>query len=71
MTARGHSEAYEAVAARHNRLGVTDPVDPTLRRFHNRPFLVLRAKAVKRTSRPHPFFADNHPMPALDPGKVP
>ena len=40
---RALTEAYEAVAARHNRLGVTDPVDPSVRPFYNRPFLVLGA----------------------------
>jgi uncharacterized protein DUF4037 len=34
-------EAVEAVARRHNALGVTDPVEPTARRFHSRPFRVL------------------------------
>jgi hypothetical protein len=50
LDARGHgereralSEAYEAVAARHNRLGLTDRVDATVRPFYNRPFLVLDA----------------------------
>jgi hypothetical protein len=36
-------EAYEAIAARHNRLGVTDSVDPTVRPFYGRPFLVVGA----------------------------
>jgi hypothetical protein len=36
-------EAYEGVARRHNELGVTDPVDPTTRRFWGRPFRVLFA----------------------------
>lgn len=36
-------EAYEAVARRHNELGVTDPVDPTTRQFWGRPFRVLFA----------------------------
>jgi hypothetical protein len=35
--------AYEAVAQRHNTLGVTDPVDPTARHFYGRPFRVLGA----------------------------
>ncbi|REF38043.1 DUF4037 domain-containing protein [Thermasporomyces composti] len=35
--------AYEAVAARHNTLGLTEWVDPTPRRFHNRPYRVLMA----------------------------
>lgn len=35
---------YERVAALHNRLGVTPPVDPTVRLFYNRPFHVLGAE---------------------------
>jgi hypothetical protein len=37
-------DAYEAVARRHNALGVTDPVDPTARAFYGRPFRVLGAQ---------------------------
>ncbi|WP_437082233.1 DUF4037 domain-containing protein [Streptomyces sp. enrichment culture] len=36
--------AYETVAAEHNRLGLTDPVDPATRPYHGRPFRVLRAE---------------------------
>ncbi|BCJ28327.1 DUF4037 domain-containing protein [Actinocatenispora sera] len=36
-------DAYETVAAQHNRLGVTAPVDPATRPYHNRPFRVLHA----------------------------
>ena len=35
--------AYREVATRHNRLGLTEPLDPSPRRFHDRPFLVLDA----------------------------
>jgi len=35
--------AYEGVARRHNELGVTDTVDPTVRPFFGRPFRVLFA----------------------------
>jgi hypothetical protein len=35
--------AYEAVARRHGELGVTPPVDPTVRRFFERPIRVLFA----------------------------
>jgi hypothetical protein len=35
---------YEAVAAMHNALGVTPPVDPQVRRYHDRPFRVLHAE---------------------------
>lgn len=31
------------MATRHNRLGLTEPLDPSPRRFHDRPFLVLDA----------------------------
>ncbi|MFC8567965.1 DUF4037 domain-containing protein [Streptomyces sp. NPDC057245] len=36
--------AYEAVAAAHNRMGLTEPVDPTTRPYHARPFRVLHAE---------------------------
>jgi hypothetical protein len=35
--------AVEAIAVRHNGLGLTEPLDPTVRPFHNRPFRVLDA----------------------------
>ena len=35
--------AYETVARMHNELGLTEPLDPRVRRFHERPFLVLDA----------------------------
>lgn len=35
--------AYETVAAGHNRLGLTDPLDPATSRYHDRPFEVLHA----------------------------
>jgi hypothetical protein len=35
--------AYEIVAAKHNALGVTAPVDPSVRLFYGRPFRVLMA----------------------------
>jgi hypothetical protein len=34
-------EAVEAVARRHNALELTEPVEPTVRLFHTRPFRVL------------------------------
>jgi uncharacterized protein DUF4037 len=34
------SEAYRLVAAAHNELGVTEPLDPEVRQFYGRPFLV-------------------------------
>lgn len=38
------TRAYEAVAVMHNQLGLTDPVDPTTRPYHSRPFQVLHAE---------------------------
>lgn len=38
------ARAYEAVAAAHNRLGLTAPVDPATRPYHARPFRVLHAE---------------------------
>jgi hypothetical protein len=35
--------AYETVAGLHNDLGLTGPVDPRVRPFHDRPFRVLHA----------------------------
>ena len=40
----GLIDAYEAVARRHNALRVTDPVEPTARPFHARPFRVIGAE---------------------------
>ncbi len=38
------ARAYEATAARQNELGLADPVDPTTRPYHDRPFQVLHAE---------------------------
>ncbi|MGW1995316.1 DUF4037 domain-containing protein [Embleya sp. NPDC001921] len=38
------ARAYETVAAVHNELGLTDPVDPAPRPYHSRPFRVLHAE---------------------------
>jgi hypothetical protein len=35
--------AYSAVAGLHNRLGLTEPLDPGTRPYHDRPFQVLHA----------------------------
>jgi hypothetical protein len=37
-------EAYEAVARRHNALGITESVEPTVRPFYTRPFQVLSSR---------------------------
>jgi Domain of unknown function (DUF4037) len=38
------TSAAEALAHRHNALGITEPVDPSARLFHNRPFRVLGSR---------------------------
>ncbi|MEU9883610.1 DUF4037 domain-containing protein [Streptomyces phaeochromogenes] len=38
------THAYEAIAVMHNQLGLTEPVDPTTRPYHSRPFQVLHAE---------------------------
>jgi hypothetical protein len=38
------ARAYELVAAAQNELGLTDPLDPTTRSYHGRPFQVLHAE---------------------------
>jgi uncharacterized protein DUF4037 len=50
LSAGGYSEreralcaAYETAARLHNDLGITEPVDPSVRPFHHRPALVLGA----------------------------
>ncbi|MEU1471232.1 DUF4037 domain-containing protein [Streptomyces sp. NPDC005761] len=40
--------AYEAVAIRQNATGLVDPVDPTPRPYHGRPYLVLHAERFAR-----------------------
>jgi hypothetical protein len=37
------TEAYEAVARRHNALELVDPVEASVRPFHGRPYLVIGA----------------------------
>jgi Domain of unknown function (DUF4037) len=37
------STAYQALARRHNATGLTEPLDPSVRRFHDRPARVLGA----------------------------
>jgi hypothetical protein len=37
------TDAYQAVAGHHNRLAPTDLVDPTVRSYYGRPFLVIDA----------------------------
>jgi hypothetical protein len=35
--------AYRAVAAKHNALGITEPLDPDVRPYYGRPYLVIGA----------------------------
>jgi hypothetical protein len=37
------ARAYETVAAWHTWLGLTEPLDPSVRPYHDRPYQVLRA----------------------------
>ena len=47
------SSAYELIAARHNRLGLTEPLPAKVSQFHSRPYLVIQAgdfaEAIRRT----------------------
>jgi hypothetical protein len=43
--------AYELLAVRTNRCGLAGPVEPTVRPFHDRPFLVLDAGRFTRALR--------------------
>ncbi|WP_329342934.1 DUF4037 domain-containing protein [Streptomyces sp. NBC_00663] len=55
------ARAYEAIAALHNRLGLTEPVDPATRPYHSRPFRVLHAErfsAALRTRITDPAVRD-------------
>jgi hypothetical protein len=36
--------AYEALAGKHNDLAITDPIDPAVRQFYDRPFRVIGAE---------------------------
>jgi hypothetical protein len=43
--------AYEIAGALHNALAITEPVDPSLRPFHSRPFMVLGAERFVEATR--------------------
>ncbi len=40
--------AYELVANRHNQLGLTEPLDPTVRPFYGRPFRTLMSDRIAK-----------------------
>ena len=45
------SVVYEELARRQNALGVADPVEPTVRGYHDRPYLVIRAERFVEATR--------------------
>jgi hypothetical protein len=63
-------DAYEAVARRHNELGVTEHVDPSVRPFWGRPFRVLFADrfthALLAAVTDPDVRALSHPVGAID-----
>jgi len=48
LNSTGPVIAYETVASRFNDLGLTEPVDPGVRPFHDRPFRVLGTERFVR-----------------------
>ncbi len=61
--------AYTAAAEAHNALGLTEPVDPALRPFFNRPFTVLgagRFADALRATIADPDVAALAPIGAID-----
>jgi Domain of unknown function (DUF4037) len=44
-------DAYEQLARVHNQLGLTEPVEPTVRPYYNRPFRVLAADRFADATR--------------------
>jgi hypothetical protein len=62
-------EAYELVARRHNALEVAEPVDPTARAFHDRPFRVLMAGRLVESCRAaiaDPQLREQAPIGSVD-----
>jgi hypothetical protein len=62
-------QAYSAAAEAHNRLGLTEPVDPQVRFFHDRPFRVLdagRLRAALLAGIADPRVAALPPIGAID-----
>jgi hypothetical protein len=61
--------AYEATAARHNASGLTQPLDPAVRLFHDRPFLILdagRFATALRSTITDPALRALPPIGAVD-----
>ncbi len=66
---RGLCRAYELAAARHNELGLTDPVDPRTRPYYDRPFQVLdagRLTAALLATVTEPELRRRLPVGAID-----
>ncbi|MEV1288891.1 DUF4037 domain-containing protein [Micromonospora sp. NPDC049679] len=61
--------AYEEVATRTNETGLAAPVDPTVRAFHKRPFMVLdaaRFATALRAAIVNPWLRKLPPVGAVD-----
>jgi Domain of unknown function (DUF4037) len=66
---RGLGRACELAAARHNELGLTDPVDPRTRPYYDRPFRVLdagRLTAALLATVTEPELRRRLPVGAID-----
>ncbi|MFJ8225334.1 hypothetical protein [Streptomyces griseus] len=64
------ASAYEAVAAAHIQLGLTEPVDSATRPYHSRPFQVLHAErftAALKVSITDPVISSLPATGAIDP----
>jgi hypothetical protein len=62
-------EAFEWAGRQHNDLGLTDPVDPTARDFHGRPFRVLGSDRFVEASRARiadPWLRSLPPVGSVD-----
>lgn len=62
-------EAYEAVTALHNQLGLTAPLDTTTRRYYDRPYQVIgggRFTAALREAITDPRLSRLPPVGAID-----
>ncbi len=63
------SAAYGLVARMHNELGLTEPLDPNVRHFHDRPFLILGAHRFTEALRAtigDPIIRELPPVGAID-----
>jgi hypothetical protein len=61
--------AYQIAGALHNALGITESVDPSLRPFHDRPFMVLGAErfvSATRSAIRHEELTDRSDVGSVD-----